>query len=316
MAALPQRCCALCSEGPVPGLDIYSLGTSIAAVLAYLDRVDPEEGRVARERYACLTPWQDDPGRYGHATYRLEKSPCEDEVVLQLRGLLDNRLSYVRRDANFFDAEQNARIVHAAEHYYRLMYRSATDSWNLRDRHMFDTLMRLLKARGTAAKAVVWAHNSHIGNAAVTAMGWQGEFNIGESCRAALGDAAVLIGFGTDRGTVAAADDWGGTMKVKTVLPARPDSHEHVFRQAFVESSLTEWRTGNKAELRDVLMQPRMERAIGVVYRPEAELASHYFEAVLADQFDAYVWFEQTTAVTPLAGGRPHGAADTYPFGL
>ena len=298
------------------GLDIYSLGTSIAAVLAYLDRVDPTEAQAARDRYACLTPWQDDPVRYGNATYRLEKSPCEDDVVVQLRELLNNRLPYVRRDGNFFDAEQNARIIHAAEHYYRLMYRSATDSWNLRDMHMFDTLMRLLKARGDGAKAVVWAHNSHVGNAAATAMGWQGEINIGGSCRAALGDAAVLIGFGTDRGTVAAADDWGGVMKVKSVVPARADSHEHVFRQTFVESSLTEWRTGNKTELREILSQPRLERAIGVIYRPETELTSHYFHAVLADQFDAYVWFEQTTAVTPLRGRRPHGAADTYPFGL
>ena len=190
------------------GLDIYSLGASIAAVLAYLDRVDPEEAKAARGRYACLTPWQDDPVRYGRATYRLDRSPCEDEVVVQLRELLDNRLDYLSRDRNFFDAEQNARIVHAAENYYRLMYRSATDSWNLRDRHMFDTLTRLLAARGTRAKAVVWAHNSHIGNAAATAMGWEGEFNLGESCRAAFGDRAVLVGFGTDRGSVAAADDW------------------------------------------------------------------------------------------------------------
>ena len=298
------------------GLDLYSLSTSIAAVLAYLDRVDPTEAQTARDRYACLTPWQEDPARYGHATYRLKKSPCEDEVVLQLRELLDNRLPYVQRDGNFFDAEQNARIVHAAEHYYRLMYRSATDSWNLRDMHMFDTLMRLLRARGKGAKAVVWAHNSHIGNAAATAMGWQGEINIGGSCKAALGNAAVLIGFGTDRGTVAAADDWGDAMKVKTVLPAHPNSYEHVFRQTYVENSLTEWRTGDKAALRQVLSQPRLERAIGVVYRPETELTSHYFEAVLADQFDAYVWFEQTGAVTPLSGGRPHGAADTYPFGI
>jgi erythromycin esterase-like protein len=196
------------------------------------------------------------------------------------------------------------------------MYRSSTDSWNLRDRHMFDTLIRLLAARGGDAKAVVWAHNSHIGNAAATAMGWQGEFNIGELCRAAFGTSAMLIGFGTDRGTVAAASDWDGPMEVKTVLPARPDSFECIFRQSFVERSLTDWRTGDKRELRDALSKPRLERAIGVVYRPETEFLSHYFEAVLADQFDAYVWFEQTNAVTPLAGGRPHGAPDTYPFGL
>jgi erythromycin esterase-like protein len=190
-------------------LDIYSLGSSIAAVLAYLDRVDPEEAKATRKRYGCLTPWQDDPGGYGRAALYLATSPCEDGVVAELRALLDSRLAYVRRDGeSFFD--ENARVVRAAEHYYRLMYRSSTDSWNLRDRHMFDTLVRLLAARGDNAKAVVWAHNSHIGNTSATAMGWQGEFNIGESCRAAFGDSAALIGFGADRGTVAAASDWDG----------------------------------------------------------------------------------------------------------
>ena len=312
-------------NGPLPvqeraefrGLDIYSLGNSIAAVLAYLDRVDPEEARAARKRYGCLTPWQDDPAAYGLSTIRLGKSPCEDAVVAELRALLDKRLGYVSRDGeSFLNAAQNARVVRAAEHYYRLMYRSSRKSWNLRDRHMFDTLVRLLERRGDAAKAVVWAHNSHIGNAAATAMGWQGEFNIGESCRAAFGDQAVLIGFGTDRGTVAAASDWDGPMQVKKVLPARPDSFERVFRQTHIPSSLTDWRGGRKSQLRELLSKPRLERAIGVVYRPETELLSHYFEAVLADQFDAYVWFEETSAVTPLSGGRPHGAPDTYPFGL
>ena len=170
------------------GLDIYSLGNSIAAVLAYLDRVDTEEAKAARRRYGCLTPWQDDPAGYGHAVLHLDKSPCEDGALAELRALLDKRLAYVRRDGeSFFDAAQNARVVRAAEHYYRLMYRSSEESWNLRDRHMFDTLVRLLAARGSEAKAVVWAHNSHVGNAAATAMGWQGEFNIGESCRAAFG---------------------------------------------------------------------------------------------------------------------------------
>ena len=181
---------------------------------------------------------------------------------------------------------------------------------------MFETLLRLLEARGSDAKAVVWAHNSHIGNAAATGMGWQGEFNIGELCRAAFGSSAALIGFGTDRGTVAAASDWDGPMEVKSVLPARPDSYERVFRQTGVERSLTDWRSADRRELRDILSKPRLERAIGVIYRPETELSSHYFQAVLPDQFDAYVWFEQTSAVTPLSGGRPHGAPDTYPFGL
>jgi len=299
------------------GLDIYSLRTSIAAVLAYLDQIDPVEAKVARSRYGCLTPWQDEPARYGRAAFHLDKSPCEDGVVAELRALLDKRLEYVRRDGeSLFDATQNARVVRSAEYYYRLMYRSSTESWNLRDRHMFDTLVRLLGARGDKAKAVVWAHNSHIGNAAATAMGWQGEFNIGESCRAAFGDSAVLIGFGTDRGTVAAASDWGEPMKVMTVTPARLDSYERVSRLAFVERSLTDWRSGAKNQLRDALSVPRLERAIGVVYRPETELLSHYFEAILSDQFDAYVWFAETSAVTPLRGDRPKGAPDTYPFGL
>jgi erythromycin esterase-like protein len=299
------------------GLDIYSLGNSIAAVLAYLDRVAPEEAKAARRRYGCLTPWQDNPGDYGRAALQLARSPCEDGVVAELRALLDSRLAYMRHDGeSFFDATQNARIVLAAEHYYRLMYRSSTDSWNLRDRHMFDTLMRLRAARGEKAKAVVWAHNSHIGNAAATAMGWQGEFSIGELCRTALGDSATLIGFGTDHGTVAAASDWDGPMEVKTVLPARADSFESLFRQSLVERSLSDWQGRDKRELRDVLATPRLERAIGVIYRPETEYSSHYFQAVLSNQFDAYVWFEQTSAVTPLIGGRPHGAPDTYPFGL
>jgi len=185
---------------------------------------------------------------------------------------------------------------------------------------MFDTLQALMQAGGNGssrpAKAVVWAHNSHIGNAAATAMGWHGEFNIGELCRVAYGDDAVLIGFGTDRGTVAAADDWGGEMQVKPVAPARADSYEFAFRKAGLARTLTDWRRSDRTELIEALRQSRLERAIGVVYRPQTEFASHYFEAVLAEQFDAYVWFEETRAVTPLPAGRPHGAPDTYPFGL
>jgi len=300
------------------GLDIYSLSNSIAAVLRYLDSVDPEEARAARLRYGCLTPWHSSPEQYGLEVLMGAKHPCEDEAVAQLRALLENRLTYQGEadGAAFFDATQNARIVQAAEHYYRIMYRGAAESWNLRDRHMFDTLQALLRVGGKDAKAVVWAHNSHIGNAAATAMGWQGEFNIGELCRTAWGDDAVLIGFGTDRGTVAAADDWGGEMRIKTVLPARPDSWEFAFRKAGFARSLTDWRRGARRELVEGLREPRLERAIGVIYRPQSELASHYFEAVLAEQFDAYVWFEETRAVTPFGGTELTRAAETYPFGV
>src|SRR3546814_2145213 len=177
---------------------------------------------------------------------------------------------------------QNARIVRAAERYYRAMYRSSTQSWNLRDRHMFETLQALLAHRGAGAKAVVWAHNNHIGNAAATTMGWQGEFNIGELCRMAHGDEAVLIGFGTDIGPVAAASDWGADIQIKTVRPARVDSYEHAFRRTGIARSLTDWRRRGGRELVSRLSQPLRERAIGVVYRPETDRASHYFEAVMA----------------------------------
>ena len=300
------------------GLDVYSLGGSISAVLDYLERIDPEAAKAARRRYGCLTPWQADPAEYGRAVIYGAEDPCEEEAVKALRELLDKRLDYMRQEGGeeFFDAVQNARIVRAAEQYYRIMYRGSTESWNLRDRHMFDTLSNLLRVRGPDAKAVVWAHNSHIGNAAATAMGWQGEFNIGELCRTAFGDDAVLIGFGTDRGTVAAASDWDAPMEVKTVLPARPDSYERVFRRSGIARSLTDWRRADRGALREALARPRLERAIGVIYRPETEFYSHYFEAVLSDQFDAYVWFEETKAVTPLGSERPHGVPDTYPFGV
>jgi erythromycin esterase-like protein len=215
----------------------------------------------------------------------------------------------------YFDAEQNARIVRAAERYYRAMYRGAVESWNLRDRHMFDTLQALM-AHAKDARAVVWAHNSHVGNADATAMGWQGEFNIGELVRKSYGEQAVLVGFGTDRGTVAAASDWGAQMQVMQVRPAREDSWEGAFRQTGLARSLTDWRGGKRDELRGALGQALLERAIGVVYRPQSELSSHYFEAVLADQFDAFMWFEESRAVTPLGPERPHGAPETWPFGL
>jgi erythromycin esterase-like protein len=197
------------------------------------------------------------------------------------------------------------------------MYHGAAESWNLRDRHMFETLQGVLQRRGKGAKAVIWAHNSHIGNAAATSMGWQGEFNIGELCRTAYGDDAISIGFGTDRGTVAAASDWDSPMEIKKVVPAREDSYESLFRRAGVARSLTDWRQTGKSELREVLSEQFLERAIGVVYRPDTEFLSHYFEAILADQFDAYVWFEVTKAITPLgAEHRAPAVPDTYPFGL
>lgn len=277
-------------------------------MLRVLDAQDPDAAKAARERYGCLSPWQSDPARYGAAVLS-GKQPCEDEAVEQLRQLLDARMD--AQAGARFDAVQNARVVRSAEHYYRAMYADSDASWNLRDRHMFDTLQTLLAAR-PGANAVVWAHNSHIGNAAATRMGWRGQFNVGELCRTAFGEGAALIGFGTDRGTVAAASDWDGPMELKPVRPARADSHEALFRDAGLRRSLARLRT---PDLRETLAEPRRERAIGVTYRPETELQSHYFEAVLPDQFDAYVWFEETTAVTPLPGPHARDEPETFPFG-
>jgi erythromycin esterase-like protein len=297
------------------GLDIYSLNGSIKVVLDYLDRVDPGEAAEARRRYGCLTPWQEHPGSYARAIRSGGQEECEPAVLEQLGELLARELDYGARDGeDFFDAAQNARLIATAEHYYRAMYRSGNDSWNLRDRHMFETLQHLVAHRNKA-KVVVWAHNSHIGNAAATGMGWDGQFNIGELAKVAYGDEALLIGFGTDRGTVAAADDWDAPMRIKSVNPSRPDSYERVFRQTLVARSLTDLR-GTDRGVREALSRHRMERAIGVIYRPDTEFYSHYFEAILPEQFDCYVWFEETRAVTPLAAVRPHGMPDTYPFGL
>lgn len=297
------------------GLDVYSLGASIQEVLGYLDRVDPDAATTARRRYGCLSPWHDEPAVYGHNVMRGEPS-CEAAVVEQLRALLDQRLEYIKQDgSSFFNAEQNARVVLAAEQYYRAMYQGSTESWNLRDRHMFDTLQALLRHRGDAAKAVVWAHNSHIGNAASTSMGWGGEFNIGELCRTAFGHDAVLLGMGTDRGEVAAADNWDEPIQIKQVRPSRPDSWEQLFLRTGLSASLTSWR--NDASLRESLARPRLERAIGVIYRPATERQSHYFQAILSEQFDALLWFEQTTAVKPIGPQQidEQSVPDTYPFG-
>jgi erythromycin esterase-like protein len=302
------------------GLDVYSLRNSIREVLNYLDRVDPHLAHEARRRYGCLTPWQDDPALYGHFVERGGVMPCEQPVVEQLNAMLAEQLAgLIKDDEAFFNATQNATVVQAAEQYYRAIYRGTAASWNLRDRHMFDTLRALLKHRGPEAKAVVWAHNSHIGNAAATEMGWEGQFNIGQLCRTAYGRDVVLIGMSTDRGQVAAADDWDGDMRIKDVRPSRADSWEHQFLEAGVAASLTDWRDPLREDLRQALSTPLLERAIGVIYRPESERTSHYFKAVLAEQFDAMVWIEQTQAVTaiPLPSSQSvEPEDDMFPFGV
>ncbi len=299
------------------GLDLYSLYASLAAVLRYLDDVDPDAARVARVRYGCLTPWQNDPTAYGRAVVTRGYRACEAQVVANLRALLDKRLDYQHRDGErFVDALQNARVVTSAERYYRAMYYGSRESWNLRDQHMFETLRLLLAFRGAETKAVVWEHNSHVGNAVATEMGVRGELNVGQLAREAYGAAAYVIGFGTDHGTVAAATDWDGPMEVKRVRPAHPESYERVCHDAELAAFALALRAPRRDTVREELLTPRLERAIGVIYRPETELASHYFQAVLPEQFDEYVWFDETRAVTPLGQVETRGMPDTYPFGL
>lgn len=299
------------------GLDLYSLYTSVRAVIDYLDSVDPDLAATARQRYGCLTPWEANPAAYGQAALRGSYHKCEQAVAHMLVELLQQRQAYALRDGErFFDASQNARLVANAEQYYRVMYYGSRASWNLRDSHMFETLKNVLEHHGPTSRAVVWAHNSHIGNAAATEMGRRGEHNIGQLCRKHFGLACYTIGFGTNDGTVAAASGWDEPMEVMQVRPAHPQSYEHLFHLTNAPGVLLPLTRPDNSDLRDKLMKLRLERAIGVIYRPESELASHYFEAVLPRQFDEYIWIDRTSAVKPFDVAELQDLPDTYPFGV
>jgi protein-L-isoaspartate(D-aspartate) O-methyltransferase len=299
------------------GLDLYSLYTSITEVLRYLDQIDPDTANIARHRYGCLSPWESDPAAYGHAALTGTYRSCERDVVGMLKDILIKQNRYMSRDGEqFLDAVQNARLIANAERYYRIMYYGSRASWNLRDAHMFETLQALLESHGPGSKAIVWAHNSHVGIASATEMSARGETNIGELCRKEYEGHAYSIGFGTHAGKVAAASDWGGPMETKAILPSRPDSYEWLCHDSGTPRFLLPLRSGTSPGLRAGLMKPRLERAIGVIYRPETELASHYFQASLPEQFDEYIWFDETTAVRPFRTEDLSGLPDTYPFGL
>jgi erythromycin esterase-like protein len=302
------------------GLDLYNLSGSIQAVIDFLEREDPELARLAHRRYGCLEPWAEEPQLYGRNAL-LEGYPrCEVGVIQMLKDLLQKQIDCFAPECDeWLDAAANARLVKDAEAYYRVMYHGSAESWNLRDTHMFETLNMILDAKGPQSKAVVWAHNSHIGNAAFTDMGMRREeLNIGQLVKERFGRDARLIGFGTHCGTVAAADDWDEPMQVKRVRPSLPESYERASHDSDVPRFLLDLRASEVGrELREALMEPRLERFIGVIYRPETERWSHYSEAILPKQFDGWVWFDETSAVTPLPGEqRPGGEDETYPFGL
>lgn len=305
------------------GLDVYSLFSSIEAVISYLEKLDPAGAERARERYSCFEQFGGEQA-YGRAASMGISATCERGVVEQLRELQRNADAYLRRDGfaaedEQFCAEQNARVVAGAETYYRSMFGAAASSWNLRDRHMAETLEHLrthLSRHGAPAKLVVWEHNSHLGDARMTEMSRRGELNVGQLVRERHGDDAFLIGFTTYTGTVTAASDWGGPAERKRVRPALPGSWEELFHQVPEERFWLDLRTPNVAE---ALAEPRLERAIGVIYRPETERQSHYFLADLANQFDAVIHIDETRAVEPLertAGWERGELPETYPTSL
>ncbi|KLJ10370.1 hypothetical protein EMPG_14279 [Blastomyces silverae] len=308
------------------GLDLYSMGLSIQAIIKYLDQVDPPMAKLARQRYGCLEPWVEDPSQYGLAALKSSRmDSCEKKVIQMLRDLLNKRLEYsthVHNGEEFHSSEQNAYLVADAEAYYKAMYVGSADSWSLRDSHMFETLRRLLNVKPESSKAVVWAHNSHIGDARYTSMGTRrGELNLGQLCRENLGQENVaLLGCCTHTGTVAAAHDWDEDVQVMKVNPSRPDSWEYVAHGTGIPSFLLDLRPNHAdPDLRQALAQERKQRFIGVVYRPLTEVMSHYSSASLSRQFDAFVWFDETRAVTPFETAQPHtalGVDETYPFGL
>jgi erythromycin esterase-like protein len=308
------------------GLDLYSMYASIEAVLAYLDRVDPQAAGRARSRYACFDHYGEDSQAYGYAaSFDLTQS-CEQQAIQQLVELQQKAPEYMSRNGRvaedeFFYAEQNARVVRNAEAYYRSMFRRRVSSWNLRDRHMAQTLDELvahLDRQGEPAKVVVWAHNSHLGDARATQMGVAGELNLGQLVRERYGRDSVLIGFTTYSGSVTAASDWGGPAERKRARPALPESYETLFHNLGIPRLALRLRDAGRAA--SALRDPRLERAIGVIYRPETERLSHYFHARLSDQFDAVLHFDRTHAVEPLertseweAGEE---APETFPTGI
>jgi Erythromycin esterase homolog len=307
------------------GLDLYSLYTSISAVLDYLQKVDPAGAARARERYSCFDHFGDDTQTYGYSTAVGLAKSCEDEVVNQLTEMNRRATELANRDGRvaedeFFTAEQNARLVKNAEQYYRTMYRSDVSSWNLRDKHMVETLLSLekyLERFNSPAKIVVWEHNSHLGDARATEMGRRGEWNVGQLVREVYGDKAFLIGFTTYFGSVTAATNWGDAAERKRVRNGLGGSVESLFHSIGKERFYLTF--GHDEEFDSQLRRPMLERAIGVIYRPETERQSHYFQTHLSDQFDAVIHIDETRAVEPLERsvewerGEP---LETFPFGV
>jgi erythromycin esterase-like protein len=307
------------------GLDLYSMNSSIAAVLSYLEKVDPVAARRAKERYSCFDGFGGDTQKYGFETAMGHGYSCEDAVVSQFVEIYSRAAELAHLNGrvaadDFFAAEQNARLVKNAEQYYRTMYRSDVSSWNLRDSHMVETLVELerhLTRQNKPPKIVLWEHNSHLGDARATVMGHKGEWNVGQLVRQQFINEAVLVGFTTYHGTVTASSDWGGPAERKRVRPALQGSFEALFHEAGLNRALLLLK--QESQLKQSLREPLLERAIGVIYRPETERLSHYFHARLSDQFDAVIHIDETRAVEPLERTSAWEAGEvpeTFPSGI
>jgi erythromycin esterase-like protein len=305
------------------GVDLYSMYASRDAVIQYLDRVDADAARRARDRYACFDHYGEDPQSYGLAAGFSMSESCETEAVQQLVDLQRRSWEYMHRDGHvaeddFFSAEQNARLVRNAEEYYRSMFRGRVSTWNLRDRHMAETVHAMagwLERRHGYSKIVLWEHNSHLGDARATEMSRRGEFNVGQLMRERYPGQTFTIGFTTWTGTVTAATDWGDDAETKKVRPGLPGSWETLFHEVGESGFVMTLH----AELADAMKEERLERAIGVIYRPETERVSHYFHARLAEQFDAVIHVDTTRALEPLdrISEVSHAEApETFPSGL
>ncbi len=287
---------------------------SDAITLTQPVQVDPDLAKAAKKRYGCLEPWLDDPQEYGRSVFYSSSSKCEKGVVQMLKELLANRMELASHHGNgesFVDAEMNARVVRDAERYYRSIFYADKISWNLRDEHMFSVLSRLLKLQ-PGSKAVVWAHNSHVGDARASSMGTsRGELNLGQLCRENFGEEVSIIGCGTHAGTVAAADSWDEPMQVMNIRPSRPDSFERIFHNTGIPSFLL--------NTHDLQLEPMLQRFIGVIYKPKTEIYSHYMSTTLQKQYDGFVWFDRTNAVHAFETAQPKEAlalGETYPFGM
>jgi erythromycin esterase-like protein len=305
------------------GMDLYSMHRSIESILEYLENNDPAAARRARDRYACFEHFSVEPQLYGQATVIRGKEPCEDEVIEQLVEMRRQYREFISRNGHiaeeeFFSAEQNARLVMNAERYYRAMFHGRDESWNLRDAHMFETLNELFAHLDSgSAKIVVWAHNSHLGDARATEMSERGELNVGQLVRQRFGDCAYAVGFSTYAGTVTAASDWGRSAERKRVRPALASSYEELFHTTGMPAFWLDLRKENESTA--LLRNERLQRAIGVIYRPETERFSHYFAVRLPEQFDAMIHFDETRALEPIErtsewerGELP----ETYPSGV